>query len=330
MKLGPSGKRVRTGASFGLSAIWAETESVARLSGPGLARHHTMQALKSIFTSAVTSFLTVVTMAMALALLACVMLFFENTGSYIKATSSQLTLSLFLGEGAGEKEVQSLAVEIRKTPEVEAVNYRSKSEALQQFRKDLGQQASLTEGLETENPLPASLEVRFRNGARQEAYSALAARYSSSPLVEQVQYNEGVLNQLGSLLESIRVGGVMAVVVVLCMTVFIIGSTIKLALYSHRDEIEIMRLVGATDSFVQSPYIIEGALQGVCGSIIALVLVYGIFSMLRESISSSSLFSLLVTDFSYLSVPALLSVVILGLLAGVTGSYLTLRRFRVE
>lgn len=330
MKLGPSQRRFKRGAHFGLAGIWAETESVAKLNSLGLVRHHATQAIRSIGASAVTSSLTVITIALALALLGCVIMLFENTGAYLNAAGGQMKLSMFLRDGVSDVEIQALIEEVRKSPNVERVVQKSKAQALEQFKKDLGSQAVLMEGLEASNPLPASLEINFRADAGKNVFADFADKFSKNKLIEQVEYNQGVLSQLGELLESVRVGGMLAIIAVICMAVFIIGSTIKLALFARRDEIEIMQLVGATDAFVRSPYMIEGAMQGVFGSILGLAVVYSVHAMLQQAIERSSFFSLLISEFSFLSVFSVLLVLILGLFVGLCGSYLTLRKFRVE
>ena len=329
MRLGPSAGQVRAGGSFGLSGIWGEGAELSRLSGIGLFRHYAWQAMQGVASSPVTVGLTVLTIAMTLALLAAVLLFAENAGMQISASSTDLTMSVFLRDGVSDPDREALQRELSAQPGVARVRYQSKKEALELFRKDLGDQSALVAGLDADNPLPASLEVSMQPGAIA-LFRPLAERYRRHALVEQLEFNETMLGQLGSLLEAARAGGIMMVLVVLIMSIFIIASTIKLALFSHRDEIEIMRLVGATDRFVHTPYMLEGAAQGAVGSILALGLVFGVFSFVRGAALTSPVLGLLVKDLRFLSVGAMVLVLSMGALVGLVGSFLTLRRFRVE
>lgn len=312
--------------ALGLAAIWQEGRELARLRPLGTAWHQFCQALRSIAVSPLTSILTVVTIAVAMCLLASFILFLENAGSYLQTTRRRLGVSLYLRDDASEAVVQSLRSEVEKLPQVESVSYRSKGEALKDFQQVLGEQVGLLEGLEGANPLPASLEVRLRDGS-EEAFRSLAQRFKGHAAVEQVQYDQGVVGQLGGMVETLKAVGLVAAILVLLMTAFIIASTIKLALYSHREEIEIMRLVGATDPFVRAPYVIEGCLQGALGSLSSLLVVYALFLIFRNFVQSSPVFALAMPNLIFLSWSSQLLVCFLGVAVGIGGSYIALKRF---
>ncbi len=329
MRLGPSAKRVQTGTHFGLASIWSEVAGIPHLSGYGVMKHHFFQAMKTVAASYVTCILTVITSAMALALLAAAILLFENTGAYIKSSSEDVAMSLFVRDGAGETEIKKLVSDIRSQRQVKEALFHSKMDALEQFRRDLGGQSSVVEGLDKENPLPASVEVHFRESSPT-VFQSFAEKYGKNPIVEEVHYNQGVVGQLGELFASVRLLGIFAVLLIAGMTAFIIGSTIKLALFAHKDEIEIMQLVGATEAFVRSPYMIVGLLEGVIGSILGLIASYACYNAARNFIAGSSFLSLVVVEPTYLSFGSLVLVMSLGVLIGLAGSYLTLRKFRLD
>jgi len=326
MKLAGLGKGSGARACLGLTSIWEEGRGLVHLTPLGMAWHQVCQSFRSIATSPLTSLLTILTIALAMCLLASFVLLLENIAASLQSTRRQLSVSLYLAEGIPETKLQGLKQRVADMPQVAEVVFHSKEQALQDFRRVLGQQAGLLEGLEGVNPLPASLEVRLKESS-EAAFRAVAEHFRADPLVEEVQYDQGVVGQLGALLETLKVIGLAAAVLVLLMTAFIIASAIKLALYSRREEIEIMRLVGATDPFVRAPYVIEGCIQGAVGSLAGLAVVYGIFTLLQNFVQSSPVFRLVLPSLAFLSWSSMLLVLLLGVAVGIGGSYFALKRF---
>ncbi len=147
----------------------------------------------------------------------------------------------------------------------------SKDEALQRLRESLGEDADILEGLER-NPLPASMEVR--GGIAQAGPSALeefAARIEALEGVDEVDYGRDWVGRLEGLLTLVAMVGMVLGGLILLAATVTVSNTIKLAVFARRDEIEIMKLCGATDSFVRAPFLIEGLLQGVLGALVASV-----------------------------------------------------------
>src|SRR5207248_1102644 len=143
------------------------------------------------------------------------------------------------------------------------------NQALSRLRVDLGDLSGSLEGL-SQNPLPPSLEVTPREPLPPVGLRVLAAQLSQLPGVSEVEYGREWLDKLEALGRGLRAFGAGALLVVLGAALLVVANTIRLAVYARRDEIEIMKLVGATDGYVRAPFLLEGGLQGLIGAGMAL------------------------------------------------------------
>lgn len=315
-------------STVGLSSLWKEKSDLPRLSSPGMLLHLTVQAWRSFITSPITSSLTIITIATTLLIFAIFILFIENVKGFVGTAQSDLTVNLYLSDQIKKDQIVALTGEIEKTPEVESVTYRSKDQAMTEFREVLGEKAVILEGLEEENPLPASLEVHFqRLPSVDQAFDAFAERFGSRPEIERVDYSRGLLLRISEFLKFFRWAGFLSIFFMLLITSFIITNTIKLALYSHREEIEIMKLVGATDGFVRAPYMIEGFFQGLIGAFISLGVSYSCYLLVHDLFLSNEELQVLVPTIQYLSWHSVILVLLSGVAVGIFGSYLAVRKF---
>jgi len=234
------------------------------------------QALSSILYNRLIYAISVGTTAISLLIFGAFVLLSVNVKTWIQGWGQALSISVYLKDGIDERTREGIRAAISALQGAEIKGFVSKEKALQEMKGMLGSQAGLLDGL-TRNPLPASFEVAFRNVDRakfepkgiREALEKVAG-------VDEVQYNEQWLDQFQGLLYVLKVAG-FAIGGLLCVAVlFIITNTIKLAIYSRRNEIEIFKLVGATDWYVKAPLLIEGALQGLVGALIALAVLLAI------------------------------------------------------
>lgn len=181
----------------------------------------------------------------------------------------------YLREDARAVDVEAGVQTLRTLPGVEDVRFVSKDEALQRALTELPEIAEVSSDLEV-NPFPASLEVRFLPGSRtEEVVQSVAEAAMEMPAVEDVRYGQEWLERLFSLrrmgaITAIILGGAFALVAAL-----IIATAIRIAVFARKDEIYIMRLVGATNGFIRLPFLLEGAITGLAGGILAILLTRG-------------------------------------------------------
>jgi cell division transport system permease protein len=182
----------------------------------------------------------------------------------LAAWGGEVQISAYLDPSADLAAARVAAQAVARGRVVEAV---SSEEALRRFRRSLGAQGNLLEGV-APDVLPPSLEVRAP-GLRVEEVRALAARLQGVPGVQEVDYGGAWLEPLERFVRRLRWVGVFLFVALASGAAVLVSNTLRLGVFARRDEIEIMRLVGATDGFVEAPFLIEGLLQGLLGGLLA-------------------------------------------------------------
>ncbi len=207
-----------------------------------------------------------------------------NIKRTMERVESRVEIVAFLRDDASPNAVELAQRDIASFPEVLSAYYISRDEALELARRDLVEFRAVFDELDT-NPLPASIEVHLKPGMRDPAtVKAVARRIGSYPFVEEVRYGSEWLDKVYLLRRvagaaTLLLGGAFAIVATL-----IIGAAIRLAVFARRDEISIMRLVGATESFIGGPFLLEGLITGLLGGVLALVATYGLFRVLSGAV----------------------------------------------
>src|SRR5205814_5119095 len=193
------------------------------------------------------------------------------------------------------------------------------------LQADLGDLAGALEGL-SQNPLPPSLEVTPREALPPLAVRALAAKLGGLTGVQEVEYGREWLDKLEALGRGLRVFGAGALFTVLGAALLVVANTIRLAVCARRDEIEIMKLVGATDGYVRAPFLLEGALQGLIGAALALGAVLAVQKWLLPSATQAFAFAagIRAPNLTPATGAALLGI---GAVVGLFGSWLAVARF---
>jgi cell division transport system permease protein len=233
-------------------------------------------------------------------------------------------MTVYLAENAQASDIAQLRVVLEGLPEIDAVAHVTAEAARRQFveQSDLGAEVSQLPA----DVFPASLEVTLHEGVVIQRANAISERVARFRGVAEVETYRGWFERLESLIQTGRaVAGIIALLVSLCV-VAVIANTIKLAVARRKQEIEVMKLCGATDAFVRGPFLIEGVFQGAVSSLIALtVLVVG-FLVMRDDLDTT-LAALTGIRFAFLSPLMLVSLLVGGGLVGALGSALSLRRY---
>lgn len=315
------------GPGHGLAAIWEENSKLAVLSRWDRVRQLVGEAFKSFWAAPLATVLALLSSIVTIYILAALMLVLENVARTLESSQNVLTMSVYLKEGMPQEQVEQLLQWLRARPEIAEAAYLSKSAALESFRKELGGQSDLLEGLSEQNPLPASVELRLRTEyAGNPIFESLAQDLQGRQDVDTVQYSQGLIGQFSALLHFFQRWAALAVALMLLGTGFVIASTIKLALYSRRDEVSIMRLVGAPTFFVQIPCLLEGLLQGVISAGCALLALYFSLQGLRQVIEAETLLAAILPPLNFLSCSLTLLIFVACSLVGILGSYLAVRQ----
>ncbi|MEW6774766.1 MAG: ABC transporter permease [Bdellovibrionota bacterium] len=210
----------------------------------------------------------------------------SNLRALVHRWGEQLQITAYLKKGIDEQEGRRIARMIAAQPEVEGADFVSESLALSRFRKDLAGLSGVLEGLE-ENPLPASIEIRVPPELRASTEVVRVARQIGTlPGVEEVEYGQQWVERYGVILQGLSLLGTALSLVLLFVGWGSISNLIQLTVYARKSEIEVLKLVGATDSFVRTPFLIEGILQGTAASLLGTAILYGVFQGSLERLGS--------------------------------------------
>ena len=293
------------------------------MSGYGII-YFIVEAFRGLRANSVVNLLAVGTISMAMLIVGSFLLVFINLRPAVNALGDRLEMSIYLKDGLTSLEKDFLLSRIRTDPGVKKVTYLSKAEALALFKKELKGQESLIEGL-GENPLPDSYEISIdRRYAEEEKLEAMAKKLSGYPGVEDVSYGKQGARLLAGLYRLITYGG-MALAVLLGVTVvFIISNSVRLALYSRGQEIELMQWIGATRGFIQGPFLIEGMLLAVLGSALAIGVLAGVFYALPQEVI---FFFSRPNGLNFLPPLVITSVILGGGLLGLAGGLVSVNKF---
>lgn len=260
--------------------------------------------------------LSILTIAFALYTLAVFGLVWLNIERVLGEVEERVEVIAYIEDGVDPDDTSVLVTEVTTYPEVDSIAYVSKEQALDRARADLSEYSELYADLE-ENPLPASLEIALRSGYRSsEDVEEVARRVARFPFVEEIKYGEEWVEKLDflqnlSLFLGLVVGGIFAGIAFVS-----IGATINMVLISRADEIEIMKMVGATTGFIARPFVIEGFTKGVLGAIVALALLTLTFEALEQRVVTLEFYTPI----------QLVAGIVLGGCLGSIASILSLRR----
>ncbi|MDY0262286.1 permease-like cell division protein FtsX [Syntrophotalea acetylenica] len=267
------------------------------------------------------------TVAVALMIIAFFGIVVINVQQVARQWSREIQVVAYFDRVPDAGKLQGWKASLKNLEEVQQVHFVSREEAFKRFQKRLGDDADLLEGVERDF-LPASLEIVLHEERRNKAgVEAVVARLRQIGELQDISYEPEWLERFDAFVGLLRVGGFVFGGFLLFAALFIVSNTIKLTLYARREEIEIMTLVGGTPLFIKMPFLLEGALQGLAGGLLALIGAWALFSlMLREGLHGVLVVAG-VDGILFLSATQQAILAAGGLALGLVGSLLSLRKF---
>ena len=236
-------------------------------------------AIRGITSSPVTSGISVVTIGVSLVLIGVFALLLRNMEELLDQFGDDLRVTAYLESEVSGEALRALEDRARQIPGVEDVEAVSQEQALERFRASVGSGSTLLDGLEI-NPLPASLEISLSDDRRSaEGMEAVANAIEGLAGVESLSSGRDWVEGYLRAVALVRGVGLGLGIILALATLLIVANTIRLGIYARRDELEILSLVGASRAFVQTPFLLEGLLQGAAGGAIALGLLYALFRL---------------------------------------------------
>jgi len=261
--------------------------------------------------------LSIVIMSLSLLVLAVFLLVTDNVMTVLDDTRNELKVYVYLEEGLSTEQIERNYKELLSQVSVKSIVFVSKAEAMEEFEQELGEDQYILESLES-NPLPASFRIVLQEGYRDEAsIQAFAEQAAAISGVEEVNYGKEFIERFSLLARVFLYVDVVLGIIVIVSSIFIMSNTVRLTILSRQRSIEILRLVGATNRFITTPFIIEGAFQGGLASLVSLALLTGIYFVVVKALP----------DVAFLGAGKISLYIATCVLLGSVGSYAALRRF---
>lgn len=223
---------------------------------------------------------TVLIMVLVLSVITSLVLINVITQSVIATLQDKVDVSVYFRTEVPEGEILKARQELLELNEVKSVEYVTREEALRRFKQKHQENEVLLESLKEldDNPLQASLNIKAQIASQYEAIVNFLERGASGNLIDKINYrqNQEMIEKFLSITRSIQRIGFGATVVLIFIAVLVAFNTIRLTMYSRRDEIEVMRLVGASNWHIRGPFLVEGMIYGLVGTVATLLILYPI------------------------------------------------------
>lgn len=274
------------------------------------------EALSAIKRARLTSLAATSIMTICLFLLGLFSMAYVNLNGVAAKIRERVQIEAFLDDGVDQMSALALADSILSLSPVKSISYVDQEMALEAFGQQFGDEA--LQVLET-NPLPASLKIELEESSRTFSHAKeIAHRIAGFPGIVDVEYGQRWLSKLDRLLTAARAATLILGIILATSSVLVVATAIKLAFHVRRESVEIMRLVGATPGFVARPFLVEGAIYGLLGSLLGLALLGVLYSILSRRLSG----------LLFLPPSLLGGLLACGALLGILGSVISLRKSR--
>lgn len=242
------------------------------------------RALRDMNDNRFLNGVAILTVALSVLIASAFSLIWTSVSGWMETSASSIRIRVYLKDGTSENLLQNIHYRIQGMEGIQRVVFIPRAQALETLRIQLKQQTSLLDGL-TDNPLPDSLVVDIQTG-RVNQVPAIADEISRLPAIDSVEYGQQWIGRFTGLLNLFRFTGVILGGIFFIASGLIIANTARLVLYSRKEEVEIMRLVGATDSFITAPFYFQSLVQSAIGCAIGLSVVYAAYAYMERRLAA--------------------------------------------
>ncbi len=286
---------------------------------------------RNAFVSAAAIFV----MTVALFVIGTTMLVDKVLEVSLDQIQDKVDINVYFVTTAAQPDIDALQAALEALPEVEAVTFTSREDALAQFSEQHRNDSTIMQGLEElgENPLGASLAIRAKDTSQYEGIAAFlndqqSASDPQNPLIDEVNFakNQEAIDKLTQIIDAVERSSYIAMVILVAAAVVITFNTVRLAIYTSREEISVMRLVGASNTFIRGPFLLQGVMYGVIAGVLALLILYPLVLWLgpaTEAFFQFNIFNHFVSDFG-----RIFGILIgIGAVLGIASSLLAITRY---
>lgn len=285
-------------------------------------RYFVREGIHGIFLHGFMSFAAVGIIVACLIIMGSFSLLSLNIDRLVSRLENENEMLAYVDESLTLAQAEALESKIRAVPNISDVRFVSSGEALEDYRKTLGKEGELLDGLD-ENPLRHRYRIFLKDISSMAETSAAVGKI---PGIASVNARVDISKSFITVRRMIDLISVCLIAILIVVSLFIISNTIKLATFDRREEIAIMKMVGATNGFIRWPFVVEGFLLGVLGALFAFFLQWGVYVYVTENVLSG--FHIIqMIDFKEFATPIAGVFLATGFAVGVGGSVLTIRRF---
>ena len=281
-----------------------------------------VEALTNLRKSGVMSFITISTISIALVMMGTFLLATMNMEGFLSQMQSEALVTAYLKKSADMESANTLSLRLTSLEEVEKIQVVSPEQAAKELFSDPNEQQLLQIGITAEeNPLPTTLRIKVKSGSN---LKVLLEKLKNEPLIDTFSYGEELYRQFEGLSRLLWITSLVVIVLLGLASLFIVYNTVRLTLFMRREEIIIMKLVGATNWFVRGPFIVEGLIQGIFASTIAVFLLFLSYNFVLTKLAE--LIPFFTTDVGVDQLVKLaIKLFMMGVVLGVSGSLISLR-----
>ena len=286
--------------------------------------HFVKKALADIRSNRFLNLITIITISLSILIVSLFLLFFENASRVIESWNQGGRAMVYLKTEFTLDMLPELKARINALGDIDEMIYISKTQALEKLKKDMSSQSAFLKTLK-QNPLPDALEIKMKSFKRFEQIQAFAQSIKAIQIVEDVEYGQGWLGRFLKVFNLFKITGYTMCTLFFLIALFITANTVRLAFYSRKLEVEIMRLVGATETFIKAPFYVEGLIQGLFGGLLGLSILLVTYMTISSGITQS-LATYLYFDIRFLSIKMIVLIIFGSTFLGWFGCYLSLKQ----
>ena len=286
--------------------------------------HFLKRAIADILSNKFLNLITIITISLSILMVSVFLLFFENAGRIIESWNQGGRAMIYLKGGFNADKLPQLKAQINSLGDIDEIVYISKEKALDTLKKSMASQTTFLATLK-KNPLPDALEIKIRSHNNLKEVQTLAQNIKAIDMVDDIEYGQGWLGKFLKIFNLFKITGYAMCGFFFLMALFITANTVRLAFYSRKIEVDIMRLVGATETFIKAPFYIEGLIQGFAGGVLGLGALLTTYMMVSSGITQSLAFYVYF-DIQFLSFKMVMLIIFSSTFLGWFGCYLSLKQ----
>ncbi|WP_458862411.1 permease-like cell division protein FtsX [Acidaminobacterium chupaoyuni] len=286
-------------------------------------KYYLKEGIHNFFSHRFMTVAAITVIAACLLITASFSLIAYNLDLKIADLETQSEIVVFVDETYTREQAQAIGAQITAIENVSKAEFITKEQALENYKAKMGEDAFILEGLENDNPLRDSYRITMKNiSLHQETVNAL----SQIPGIAETSSKKEFSDKLIRIRSVVNAISYTLVAMLGAVSIFIISNTVKLAMFARREEIAIMRMVGATNHFIRTPFVVEGLCLGEVAALLAFFMEWGVYNYIaKDLVEASGIMSLV--EFGTFSTPLLLVMLVAGMIVGVGGSVMTIRKF---